>query len=315
MIQLNIVRSIRIILEALDAPAAPRSRRPSVAPSASMLALAGPSNVSPRSYNTGLPAADDDYYYPTADLGVDSDPESDPEGRSTYQAASMYNGNGASSSYNGGRSPSTSRFAANVPGVFSSSLFLPSSLFPSAHAETTTAQNPTWDALRTALLPLKQVEALLIARLVAPNEEEPTRLGVGVPRSSGSSGGGGASSFGHGNGEGNGEASNGFNGFTYGEGDPTGANGGFPTIGKEKEIFVRPNNRWRAEVPFPSQHPSHPQHQERTQRTQRTQQHQEQDPQEALTACAPAMRALWGDPAVREVLRKRKIRLEEGPGL
>jgi guanine nucleotide-binding protein subunit alpha len=135
-----------------------------------------------------------------------------------------------------------------------------------------------------------------------------------VPRSSGSSGGGAASSFGHGNGEGNGEASNGFNGFTYGEGsgDPTittGANGGVPTIGKEKEIFVRPNNRWRAEVPFPSQH------QERTQRTQRTQQHQEQDPQEALTACAPAMHALWGDPAVREVLRKRKIRLEEGPGL
>ncbi|KAJ7931299.1 guanine nucleotide-binding protein alpha-4 subunit [Mycena leptocephala] len=280
VIQLNIVRSIRIILEALDAPAAPRSRRPSVAPSASMLALAGPSNVSPRSYNTGLPAADDDYYYPTADLGVDSDPESDPEGRSTYQAASMYNGNGASSSYNGGRSPSTSRFAANVP-----------------------------------------VEALLIARLVAPNEEEPTRLGVGVPRSSGSSGGGGASSFGHGNGEGNGEAANGFNGFTYGEGD-TGTNGGFAAsgagagAGPSGEIFVRPNNRWRAEVPFPSQHPSQSQHQERTQhqRTQRTQQHQEQDPQEALTACAPAMRALWGDPAVREVLRKRKIRLEEGPG-
>jgi guanine nucleotide-binding protein subunit alpha len=136
VIQLNIVRSIRIILEALDAPAAPRSRRPSVAPSASMLALAGPSNVSPRSYNTGLPAADDDYYYPTADLGVDSDPESDPEGRSTYQPASMYNGNGngASSSYNGGRSPSTSRFAANVPGVFpppSFFLALPSSPLPS----------------------------------------------------------------------------------------------------------------------------------------------------------------------------------------
>ena len=39
------------------------------------------------------------------------------------------------------------------------------------------------------------------------------------------------------------------------------------------------------------------------------------EPQEVLNMCRRDMIALWHDEGVRDVLRRRKIRLEEGSGL
>ncbi|KAJ7636893.1 G-alpha-domain-containing protein [Roridomyces roridus] len=64
----------------------------------------------------------------------------------------------------------------------------------------------------------------------------------------------------------------------------------------DHEIFVRPGNRWKAGK---SKSPVR----------------EEADAaQQTLHSFAPAMQALWTDPAVRAVLKRRKIRLEEGPG-
>ncbi|KAJ6469404.1 guanine nucleotide binding protein, alpha subunit [Mycena sanguinolenta] len=249
VIQLNIVRSIRTILHALDPPSnAHRRRTPSAAPSASMLALAGPSSpplpipgttaditdpgaAYPSSYGAGSSAypsgsgyaSGDDYY-------AASDPESDPELSSRSP-----------------RSPYSSQISNG---------------------------NPAWDALRAALLPLRHVEALLIARLVPPSEDEPTRLGSGVR-------------------------------------------------GHEQEIFVRPGMRWKggagvrhSRSPSDSSPSRSQQNEKRSGERGHSRHSQEErdEPQETLHACAPAMIALWADAGVREVLRRRKIRLEEGPG-
>lgn len=39
------------------------------------------------------------------------------------------------------------------------------------------------------------------------------------------------------------------------------------------------------------------------------------EPQEVLHSCRRDMMQLWNDPGVRDVLRRRKIRLEEASGL
>ena len=36
---------------------------------------------------------------------------------------------------------------------------------------------------------------------------------------------------------------------------------------------------------------------------------------DALSACADDIKALWGDPTIQSMLTKKKVRLEEGPGL
>ncbi|KAJ6600039.1 guanine nucleotide-binding protein alpha-4 subunit [Mycena vulgaris] len=195
VIQLNIVRSIRTILDALSPPQdhSPRRRRPSAAPSVSMLTLAGPS-AAPREADITEVDIDHDVEYSQHEYSqhLDSDPDSD---------------------------------AGSV-----------------ALART----HPALDALRIRLLPLRHVEALLIARLVPANEDEPTHFDPAAP----------------------------------------------------KEIFVRPGNRWKGAG--------------RGKSPERGEARDEA--QEALHACADAMVALWRDPAVRDVLRRRKIRLDEGPG-
>ncbi|KAJ6491248.1 guanine nucleotide binding protein, alpha subunit [Mycena vitilis] len=267
VIQLNLVRSIRTILEALDAPFSSSSPSPSSSPrarvpSASMLALAGPSGSHSPPMGVGLPLPSTTaditdptlaYGYPASpsygyDGGVDSDPESDPENRSTYH--------GAGSAFQYGSPGRSSRFAVNMNGNGNGSAWEGNGVGASNGANNGTA---AWDALRLRLLPLQHAEALLIARLVPPNEDEPTRF---APPS---------------------------------DADALGADrdrGG-------REIFVRPGNRWKGPRPAsPSASPARA----------------DDAPQEALTACAPAMRALWADRGVREVLRRRKVRLEEGPG-
>ncbi|KAJ7681133.1 guanine nucleotide binding protein, alpha subunit [Mycena rosella] len=223
VIQLNIVRSIRTILDAISPDptnnntnntsnnnnTSPRRRRPSVAPSVNMLALAA---------STSSPDAGHDYHShshsPSAsdgELEIDADADSDPE---------------------------STRFSSSPPPL---PLPLPQE---SAHA-----------ALRTRLLPLRHIEALLIARLVPAHEDEPTRLDVP-----------------------------------------------FNAAGRDtaKEIFVRPGNRWKGALGRGARSPERREARD--------------EPQETLHACAPDLIALWGDPRVRDVLRRRKIRLEEGPG-
>ncbi|KAJ7323002.1 guanine nucleotide binding protein, alpha subunit [Mycena albidolilacea] len=222
VIQLNIVRSIRTILYALDPTSStspPRRRSPS-----SIMALAGPS--APPQPGTSADAYNYDNYYAgynnnyasasgyASDGAVDSDPESDPG--------------------------------------------------PSSQSRFNFDPAPEWEALRARLLPLQHVEALLIARLVPPNEDEPTRL-------------------------------------DFGGGLPPGAE-------VMKEIFVRPGNRWKA-----SEHQKSPAN-SRSHSRSHSHGSDRDEAQEALTACAPAMMALWADPGVRAVLRRRKVRLEEGPG-
>nr|GAT48866.1 guanine nucleotide-binding protein alpha-4 subunit [Mycena chlorophos] len=199
IIQLNIVRSIRIILETLSPPdqttIVPRPRRGSAAPSAVMMLA----NGSPGASTDRVPGSPghNPYGEYSYNSGVDSDVDSDPE-----------------------QHASTSRFMPN---------------------------NVTLEGLRMALLPLRHVEALLIARLVPANEEEPTHL----------------------------------------PGQPDG-----------REIFVRPGNQWKgARSKSPDREST-----------------RSDEPQEVLHSCSTAMQTLWNDPGVREVLRRRKIRLEEGPG-
>ncbi|KAF8217694.1 guanine nucleotide binding protein, alpha subunit [Mycena galopus ATCC 62051] len=271
VIQLNIVRSIRTILHALDPASAPHQRRraASTAPSASMLALAGPSTqrIPPLPGTTADitdPYNTTDTYNPSYQGGYNSgddyyaasDPESDPESRSAYHAG------GSHFAYNGGGGGGASA---------------------------------TWDGLKARLLPLRHVEALLIARLVPAHESEPTRLGSGF-----APGDPAAEAYTYGNQGMMGQMPAGL-GYAYpAQADPNAE----PGPGREREIFVRPGMRWKAPK---SESPTRP--------LGRGAADAERDePQEALTACAPAMMALWADPGVREVLRRRKIRLEEGPG-
>ncbi|KAJ7034514.1 guanine nucleotide-binding protein alpha-4 subunit [Mycena alexandri] len=125
------------------------------------------------------------------------------------------------------------------------------------------------DALKLALLPLRHVEALLIARLVptAAGEEEPAYLPGSTLAST-----------------------------------STGEPGDLRVAGREVEGFGCGPPPPHA-LPSPSSASPPPSDAADAQI------------QPTLHACFPAMHALWADPGVREVLRTRKVRVEEGPGL
>ncbi|KAJ7154624.1 guanine nucleotide binding protein, alpha subunit [Mycena filopes] len=303
VIQLNIVRSIRTILEALEpsassqsrAPSRPRTRRPSAA-SASMLATLASSPSSPgfggafphhaNGYNnqpgpssSSYNAADDrDAGYDSggyaSPYGVDSDVDSDTEaappplpvfrnGAADYSNAGGGGGGGALAYHHqlqqmqmqgsGNNNQSSSRlFAQQHPNGGGNG---------NGNGLSGVTFGIDLPSLKLALLPLRHVEALLIARLVPASEEE----AVFVPGSALTTSGGGM--------EGRGA----------------------------REIFVRPGGGWkggRTRSPSPAAREKPGQ----------------DDPQQTLHVCAPAMRALWADAGVREVLRRRKVRLEEGPG-
>ncbi|KAJ7746452.1 guanine nucleotide-binding protein alpha-4 subunit [Mycena maculata] len=227
VVHLNVVRSVLTILEALgpgtsENSASGRKRRGSGATSMLATLQAGPSSSTQAlEYAEYTSHAE---YHPTNNYtngvgnGVDSDPES-PDYDSDPDGHCQ------------------GRFAHSPP----------ASSPPGIDVE----------ALRLRLLPLRHVEALLIARLVPP----------------------GGDAFGPVIGARNGS----------GELQETGRD-------REREVFVRPGNRWKM-----GQGKSPEREAPDTAQT-------------TLHACAPAMSALWRDPFVRAVLRKRKIRLEEGPG-
>lgn len=135
------------------------------------------------------------------------------------------------------------------------------------------------ELLKMRLLPLRHIEALLIAKLVPPNEEEATHLGHRA-------GGGGSISSGS---------------------DRSGSL-------HNQEVFVRPagsNSNWKGVLTrgvsrFNAGRPTS---------AGTTGLETKDEPQEVLNSCRKDIVALWGDPTVREILRRRKIRLEEFPGL
>ncbi|KAJ3748026.1 guanine nucleotide-binding protein alpha-4 subunit [Lentinula detonsa] len=143
------------------------------------------------------------------------------------------------------------------------------------------------DAIKLRLLPLRHIEALLIAKLVPPNEEEATRLAA--PSESKNTQTPSRSSY------------------------------------KAQEIFVRPSpglkgGLARARVYYPSFAGSHHSEENASSSTGRpssagnTGLETSDEPQEVLHACRTDVMRLWADRGVKELLHRRKIRLEEFPG-
>lgn len=170
---------------------------------------------------------------------------------------------------------------------------------PSGSSTTTLAQSP-FEALKARLLPLRHIEALLIAKLVPPNEDEATHLAAP--------------------GDDNGRLPS-----------PTGSHfsrngrshGRSASLYRNQEIFVRPGPGWKgglskARVNFPGHSyglsSSQSSNGHRPMSAGNTGLETPDEPQEVLHACRRDMMQLWNDEGIRHVLRRRKIRLEEGGG-
>ncbi|THH30997.1 hypothetical protein EUX98_g3185 [Antrodiella citrinella] len=122
---------------------------------------------------------------------------------------------------------------------------------------------PHLHAICMRLVPLRHVESLLIAKLVPPNEDEATHLGVG---------------------------DSGYDPHAY----------------RQKEIFVRPTTTWKGAV---KKHGA-----DRPSSAGNAGLETPEESQAVLHQCRNEMIALWCDRTVREILKRRKIRLEESPG-
>jgi len=137
---------------------------------------------------------------------------------------------------------------------------------------------PELDALQMRLLPIRHIEALLIAKLVPPNEEEPVHVGKGVDKGS--------------------------------------------EIGsswRSQEVFVRPGMSWKGALARDARTSGEVNgHANGTMIAGRREVggfETPDEPQEVLHACRRDMIQLWNDPGVRSILKLKKIRLEEFPGL
>ncbi|KAG5651198.1 hypothetical protein H0H81_009527 [Sphagnurus paluster] len=271
VIQLNIVRSIRIILETLTSPtykspktspySSPRSRSRSISrPRPPPL----PTHVPP------LPSSDYANF----------------NGHSKGQ--SIGNGNGNANIYsNGHNDDEQSRLRVDSGGesdAESDSDVQPTRSNPSS---TTLAPSPL-EALKTRLEPLRHIEALLIAKLVPPNEDEATHLA-------------GPSHSGH---------------------PPDQQSVSAGSSFRNQEIFVRPGMGWRgvlskARVTYPNANGTENAAQTDSGRPTsagNTGLETPDEPQEVLYQCRKDMMMLWNDDVVREILIRKKVRLEEFPG-
>jgi guanine nucleotide-binding protein alpha-1 subunit len=140
------------------------------------------------------------------------------------------------------------------------------------------------------LLPLRHIEALLIAKLVPPNEEEATHL-LGGGWGSGGSGTG-----------------------TSIRSSTMTMMSSHSSRSPPPEVFVRPGTSWKGKVAISSS-PSSAASPSSSKRPISGLELDKDEAQEVLNACWKDILALWMDPGVREVLRRRKVRLEEYPGL
>lgn len=130
------------------------------------------------------------------------------------------------------------------------------------------------ELLRMRLTPLRHIEALLIAKLIPPGEDD-------------------AASF----------TGNGFSGYTSRRSPSS------ERPWRSQEVFVRPGATWKGALAKTSRRDGRPISLGDTGMTTRD------EAQEVLHGCSDDIIALWGNRFVREVLQRRKIRLEELPGL
>ena len=129
------------------------------------------------------------------------------------------------------------------------------------------------EQLKMRLLPLRHIEALLIAKLVPPNEDEATHLGhKGKANCSISS-----------------------------ESDRS---------HHSPEVFVRGTSSWKGLLAKGVSRING-----RPISAGSAGLETRDEPQEVLHSCRRDIMALWDDPTVRDILRRRKIRPEEFPGL
>lgn len=170
---------------------------------------------------------------------------------------------------------------------------------PSGSSTTTLAHTP-FEVLKARLLPLQHIEALLIAKLVPPNEEEATQLaGPGYPSPTESH-------------------------FSMHTSRHNGHGHHRSQSYRNQEIFVRPGPGWkgglsRARVNFSDNFEPHDtsttSNGHRPMSAGNTGLETPDEPQEVLHSCRKDMIHLWNDEYIRDILRRRKIRLEEGSGL
>jgi len=243
VIQLNVVRSVRLILDAISSPSSHRSPHASPYSSPRSRSQSIPRPPPIPTHIPPLPASQYADRNGFADLsgqtGGDSDPESDTE---------------------------VTRYDPSF---------------------TSTLVTSPFDAMKSRLEPLQHIEALLIAKLVPPNEEEPTHL-VGP------------------------------SGATYPPGQPHISIG---TSSRNQEVFVRPGAGWRgalakARVTYPSYFSVHdPYDNGRPTSAGNTGIETQDEPQQVLYSCRQDMIRLWNDDRVRDILHRKKVRLEESPGL
>ena len=191
-------------------------------------------------------------------------------------------------------------------------------------SSTATLAINSFDALKARLLPLQHIEALLIAKLVPPNEDEATRLHAG-PSNNNYRDGNGIYTIG-GGGVGNDRSSSSRRGH-HGRGSSY-----------NQEIFVRPCASWKGALArarvnstdYPScgsssssseyyystsPQPPQQQQQQRPMSAGNTGLETPDELQEVLSSCRKDMIQLWNDQGVREILRRKKIRLEDASGL
>lgn len=132
------------------------------------------------------------------------------------------------------------------------------------------------------MLPLRDIEQVLVAKLIPPNEDEPTHLGHAPT-----------------------------------EQDIT------SVAQRNQEVFVRPGPSWRGALSRARVHnPSSTQESDedttsctRPTSAGNTGLETADEAQHVLHSLRKDMIQLWNDPTIREILRRKKIRLEETPGL
>ncbi|KAG6853380.1 hypothetical protein C0991_004841 [Blastosporella zonata] len=269
VIQLNIVRSIRIILETLTSPApksprsspfsSPRSRARSISrPPAPIPPLPPATGEYPPAQWNGNGNGNGTF---ATDVGEESDPDSDSDMMSHPRS-----------------NPSSSI-----------------TLFPSP-----------LEALKTRLQPLRHIEALLIAKLVPPNEDEATHLAGPLPST-------------HPLAPANPAAFYPSPSSSPPSGAPIQTHTHTPSSYKNQEIFVRPGAGWKGALSKArlthSQSPSSDEEGGRRPTSAgNTGLETPDEPQEVLYQCRKDMMLLWGDDVVREILMRKKVRLEELPG-
>ncbi|KXN81891.1 Guanine nucleotide-binding protein alpha-4 subunit [Leucoagaricus sp. SymC.cos] len=269
VIQLNIVRSIRTILDALSTPtnartspqtspySSPRTRALSLSRNPALPELPGAVDVMGNAAQVPLASFSSPRHVPIhqhhhhnhhrSGGGIDSDGDGDSDMDYGHPTASG----------SAGDSPP-------FPPQQQQQLHHHHLHHHSQHYYTQYHANHI-ETLKSRLSPIRHTEQLLISKLVPPNEDEPTHLGNGVI---------------------------GGNALHWATGSSSTSRGG------NGEVFVRPTTGWRGALARAGSIDA-----EGTDETQET-----------LNALCGDMIQLWQDPGVREVLKRRKIRLEEGSG-